>query len=120
MQIALRRKAFCGLPDVEFTIPDVDLQEIIDILCEAKKKADHYYWASRVDPRGYTSKDATSEDEQPRLTEDKISILTQKYAKEGYAKPELVLEKKIFDKTNSGKTKEQAIDELYQEESSPT
>jgi len=119
IHVAIRRKAFCGLPDVEFTIPDTDLQEIIDIFSEAKKKADKYYWTSRVeDPRARTPKEPSKE-KRTQVPEDKISFLTEKYAKKGYPKPELVLEKKIFDRirTNSGKTEEQAIDELYEEES---
>jgi len=47
IHIAIWRKAFCGLPDVEFSIQDTDLQDIITILDEAKKKADNY-WISRV------------------------------------------------------------------------
>ena len=118
IHVAIRRKAFCGLPDVEFTIPDTDLQEIIDIFDEAKKKADKYYWTSRVeDPRARTPKEPSKE-KRTQVPEDKISFLTEKYAKKGYKNPELVLEKEIFEKVNLGKTKEQAIDELYEEESS--
>lgn len=49
IHIAIWRKAFCGLPDVEFSIPDTDLQDVIKILDEAKNKADSYYWASRAE-----------------------------------------------------------------------
>jgi len=47
IHIAIRRKAYSGLSDVKFSVPDTDLQEIIDILSEAKRKADTY-WLSRV------------------------------------------------------------------------
>ena len=47
IHIALWRKAYSGLSDVEFSVADTDLQEIIDILNEAKKKADTY-WLSKV------------------------------------------------------------------------
>jgi len=47
VHIAIWRKAYCGLSDVEFSITDTDLQDIIDILNEAKKKVDTY-WLSRV------------------------------------------------------------------------
>jgi hypothetical protein len=47
INIAIRRKAYSGLPDIEFSVADTDLQEIIDILEEAKNKVDSY-WLSRV------------------------------------------------------------------------
>jgi len=121
IHVAIRRQAFCGLPDVEFTIPDTDLQEVIDLFGEAKKKADLYYCASRVDPRGGVSKEPSKEkEERGPVTEDKVSFLRERYAKKGYGSPELVLEKKMLEKVNSGKTAEQAIDELYAEEKSST
>ena len=45
--IAIRRKAYSGLSDVEFSVSDTQLQEIIDILTEGKKKLDTY-WLSRA------------------------------------------------------------------------
>lgn len=117
IHIAIWRKALCGLPDIEFTIPDTDLEEIIEIFNEAKKKADAYYWASQTeDPRTRKTK-KPSEGKRKLLTEEKISFLKKKYAKKGYTKPELVLEKKILDRIDANKTEEQAIDELYEEES---
>jgi hypothetical protein len=47
INIALKRKAYSGLPDIEFSVTDTDLQEIIDILEEAKNKIDSY-WLSRI------------------------------------------------------------------------
>jgi len=43
IHIALWRKALCGLPDIEFSISETDLRDIIDILNEASEKADYYY-----------------------------------------------------------------------------
>jgi len=40
IHIAIRRKAYSGLPDIEFSIADTDLQDFIDILNEAKGKLD--------------------------------------------------------------------------------
>ncbi len=47
VHIAIWRKAYSGLSDVDFSIPETDLQEIIDLLNEAKRKADAY-WLSRA------------------------------------------------------------------------
>jgi len=47
INIAIRRKAYSGLPDIEFSVADTDLQEIIDILEEAKNKVDSN-WLSRI------------------------------------------------------------------------
>ena len=47
INIVIRRKAYSGLPDIEFSVADTDLQDIIDILNEAKKKIDTY-WLSRA------------------------------------------------------------------------
>jgi len=43
IHIAFWRKTFCNLPDIEFSISQTDLQDIIDTLNEANKKADDYY-----------------------------------------------------------------------------
>ncbi len=51
VHIALRQKIYSGLSDVEFSVADTDLQEIIDILNEAKEKIDTY-WLSRVAVKG--------------------------------------------------------------------
>lgn len=45
IHIAMWRKAYCGLSNVEFSVADADLQDIIDILNEAKNKADSYWLA---------------------------------------------------------------------------
>ena len=47
VHIAIKRKVYSGLSDVKFSVADTDLQDIIDILNEAKKKIDTY-WLSRV------------------------------------------------------------------------
>lgn len=47
VHIAIWRKAYCGLPDITFSVPDADLQDVIDILNEAKKKTDTY-WLSKA------------------------------------------------------------------------
>ncbi len=56
VHVTIRRKAYSGLSDVEFSIPDTDLPEIIDILNEAKKKADTY-WLSRVAVKSQSKKE---------------------------------------------------------------
>ena len=45
--IAIWRKPYCGLSDVEFSVLETDLQPIINLLTEAKKKADGY-WLERA------------------------------------------------------------------------
>jgi len=47
VHIAIWRKAYSGLSNVKFSVADTDLEDIIDILNEAKKKIDTY-WLSRV------------------------------------------------------------------------
>ena len=47
VEIAIRRKAYSGLSDVEFSVPDTQLQEIIDVLTEGKKKLEAD-WLSRA------------------------------------------------------------------------
>ncbi len=47
VHIALWRKTFSDLSDVKFSIADTDLQDIIDILSEAKRKVDAY-WLSKA------------------------------------------------------------------------
>lgn len=47
VNIVIRREAYSGLPDIEFSITDTDLQDFINVLEEAKKKVDAY-WISRL------------------------------------------------------------------------
>jgi len=47
VHIAIWRKTYSGLSDVEFSVSETDLQEIIDILTDAKKKIDAC-WLSRA------------------------------------------------------------------------
>lgn len=46
VNIALYRKLHCGLPDIEFSVADTDLPEILELLTEAKQKIDSY-WLSK-------------------------------------------------------------------------
>jgi len=48
IKIAIWRKAFCGQPDIEFSIPSNCFQDMIAILNEAERKNDNYYWVSKV------------------------------------------------------------------------
>lgn len=47
IRIGLRRNIYCGLPDVVFSISDSDMQDLLNVLIEAKEKLDSY-WLSRV------------------------------------------------------------------------
>jgi hypothetical protein len=47
VNITMKRKIYSGRRDIRFSIPCADLQDLIDILSEAKDKADSY-WLSRV------------------------------------------------------------------------
>ncbi len=47
IDIVFKRKAYSKHRDVKFSTPDVDLQDIIDILHDAKKKLDEQ-WLSTV------------------------------------------------------------------------
>jgi hypothetical protein len=48
IHISIWRKAFCGQPDIEFSVPAVCFQDIMTILDEARKKSDNYYWVARI------------------------------------------------------------------------
>ena len=47
VRIVIRRKAYSGLSDIEFSVAETDLQDITDLLNEARQKADTY-WLSRI------------------------------------------------------------------------
>ena len=46
LDFAIRRKLYSNLPDIEFSINNMDLEDIIDILNEAKKKLDAHWFSS--------------------------------------------------------------------------
>jgi hypothetical protein len=48
VKIGLYRKLHSGLPDVEFSVSDQDLPELLELLTEAKQKIDSY-WLSKID-----------------------------------------------------------------------
>lgn len=47
LELIIRRTPYSNLPNIEFSIDDRDVEEIIDILKEAKKKLDAL-WISRL------------------------------------------------------------------------
>ncbi len=47
IRIGLKRKVYSGLTDVIFLISDSDMQDLLNVLNEAKEKLDGY-WLSRV------------------------------------------------------------------------
>lgn len=47
VRIAIWRKMYSGLPNVNFSIADTDLPDIIEILIEAQKKIENY-WLSKI------------------------------------------------------------------------
>ena len=47
VKIAFYRKLHSDLPDIEFTIADTDLPEILELLTEAKQKIDDQ-WLSKI------------------------------------------------------------------------
>lgn len=50
LDIAIRRQLYSNLADIEFSIDNMDLEDIIDILNEAKKKLDNY-WLTTQHPK---------------------------------------------------------------------
>ncbi len=66
VHIAIRRKAYSGLSDVKFSVSDTDLQDIIDILNEAKKKVDTY-WLSRAAVKSQGKKQKDKEQQSANL-----------------------------------------------------
>ena len=47
VDVVFKRKAYSKNRDVRFSLPDVDLQDFINIICEAKKKLDEQ-WLSTI------------------------------------------------------------------------
>ena len=47
VHIRIWRKMYSGLPDVNFSVAETDLPDIIEILTEAQNKIDSY-WLSRI------------------------------------------------------------------------
>ena len=47
LKIGLYRKLHSGLPDVEFSVSDQELPEILELFTEAKQKIDSF-WLSKI------------------------------------------------------------------------
>lgn len=47
LDLVVRRKPYANLPDIELSIKEKDLEEIIDVLSEAKKRLDAL-WLARL------------------------------------------------------------------------
>jgi len=60
VHIAIWRKTYSGLSNVKFSIADTDLQDIIDILSEAKRKVDTY-WLSKIAVESQSKKERIRE-----------------------------------------------------------
>ena len=60
VHIAIWRKAYSGLSNVKFSIADTDLQDIIDILSEAKRKVD-MQWLSKIAVESQSKKERIRE-----------------------------------------------------------
>jgi len=50
VKIELKRKLYSGLSNVKFSIADVDLPDIIQILNEANQKIETY-WLTKISPK---------------------------------------------------------------------
>jgi len=55
VRIAIWRKMYSGLPDINFSVADTDLADIIEILTEAKKKINGC-WLSRISAKTIKTK----------------------------------------------------------------
>lgn len=55
VRIAIWRKMYSGLRDVDFSVADTDLPDILEILTEAQKKIESY-WLSRISAKTVTTK----------------------------------------------------------------
>jgi hypothetical protein len=55
VHIRIWRKMYSGLPDVNFSVADTDLPDIIEILTEAKKKINGC-WLSRISAKTIKAK----------------------------------------------------------------
>lgn len=55
VRIAIWRKMYSGLSDVNFSVADTDLPDILEILTEAQKKIESY-WLSRISAKTVTTK----------------------------------------------------------------
>ena len=55
VRIAIWRKMYSGLRDVNFSVADTDLPDILEILTEAQKKIENY-WLSRISTKTMKAK----------------------------------------------------------------
>ncbi|MDH5482420.1 MAG: hypothetical protein OEY22_06035 [Candidatus Bathyarchaeota archaeon] len=55
VHIAIWRKIYSGLSDVNFSVADTDLPDILEILTEAQKKMEGY-WLSRISAKTFKTK----------------------------------------------------------------
>jgi hypothetical protein len=55
VRITIWRKMYSGLRDVDFSVADTDLPDILEILTEAQKKIESY-WLSRISAKTVTTK----------------------------------------------------------------
>jgi len=55
VRIRIWRKMYSGLPDVNFSVTDTDLPDIIEILTNARKKINGY-WLSRISAKTIKTK----------------------------------------------------------------
>jgi hypothetical protein len=55
VRIKIWRKMYSGLPDVNFSVADTDLPDIIEILSEAKKKINGH-WLLRISAKTIKAK----------------------------------------------------------------
>jgi hypothetical protein len=55
VHIAIWRKMYSGLSDVNFSVADTDLPDILEILTEAQKKIEGH-WLSRISTKTVTAK----------------------------------------------------------------
>jgi hypothetical protein len=55
VRIGIWRKMYSGLSDVNFSVADTDLPDIIEILAEAQKKINGY-WLSRISAKTIKTK----------------------------------------------------------------
>lgn len=73
LNFVIKREAYSTLPDVEFSINSMDLEDIIDILKEAKRKLDKHWLSTQHPKRGaiYAQQSQKEETENENVPADR-------------------------------------------------
>lgn len=85
LDFVIKREAYSNLPDVEFSINSMDLEDIIDILKEAKRKLDKH-WLSTQHPKRDAIYDQHQSQKEGIENEEVLAVRPRENKEKGSAK----------------------------------